>query len=137
MAPHFLNLDMHVANKILNVLMCRFCTQVISEKKWMQAVVKMLVVVANLAKVLLKVINQCIQKHHQNRTVILVIQMNIIKTIFLEIYQLQWTLRTKIMGISIDSDSRSSFLYYPNSHSGHGVSSPLQRHHPHFLTKPP
>ena len=103
----------------------------------MQAVVKMLVVVANLAKVLLKVINQCIQKHHQNRTVILVIQMNIIKTIFLEIYQLQWTLRTKIMGISIDSDSRSSFLYYPNSHSGHGVSNPLQRHHPHFLTKPP
>ena len=40
--------------------------QVISEKKGMQAVVKMLVVVANLAKVLLKVINQSIQKHHQN-----------------------------------------------------------------------
>ena len=66
----------------------------------MLTVVKMLVVVANLAKVLLKVMNQFIQKHHQNQTVSLIIQMNIMKTIFLEIYQLQWTLRIKTMMIS-------------------------------------
>ena len=66
----------------------------------MPTVVKMLVVVANLAKVLLKVMNQLIQKHRQNETVILIIQMNIMKTIFLEIYQLQWTLRIKTMMIS-------------------------------------
>ena len=66
----------------------------------MPTVVKMLVVVANLAKVLLKVMNQFIQKHRQNETVILIIQMNIMKTIFLEIYQLQWTLRIKTMMIS-------------------------------------
>ena len=66
----------------------------------MAAVVKMLVVVASLAKVLLKVMNQFIQKHNQNQTLILVIQMNIMKTIFLEIYQLQWTLRIKIMMIN-------------------------------------
>ena len=65
----------------------------------MQAVVKMLVV-ANLAKVILKVINQFIQKNHQNQTVILIIQMNLMKTIFLEIYQLQWTLRIKIIMIN-------------------------------------
>ena len=45
----------------------------------MQAVVKMLVVVANVAKVLLKVMNQFIQKYHQNQTVILIIQINFIK----------------------------------------------------------
>ena len=47
----------------------------------MPAVVKMLVVVVvtNLAKVLLKVMNQFIQKHHQNQTVILIIQINFIK----------------------------------------------------------
>ena len=66
----------------------------------MAVVVKMLVVVASLAKVLLKVMNQFIQKHNQNQTLILVIQMNIMKTIFLEIYQLQWTLRIKIMIIN-------------------------------------
>ena len=66
----------------------------------MPTVIKMLVVVANLAKVLLKVMNQFIQKHRQNETVILIIQMNIMKTIFLEIYQLQWTLRIKTMMIS-------------------------------------
>ena len=66
----------------------------------MQAVVKMLVVVANLAKVILKVMNQFIQKNHQNQTVILIIQMNLMKTIFLEIYQLQWTLRIKIIMIN-------------------------------------
>ena len=66
----------------------------------MAVVVKMLVVVASLAKVLLKVMNQFIQKHNQNQTLILVIQMNIMKTIFLEIYQLQWTLRIKIMMIN-------------------------------------
>ena len=67
----------------------------------MQAVVNMLVVVvANLAKVILKVMNQFIQKNHQNQTVILVIQMNLMKTIFLEIYQLQWTLRIKIIMIN-------------------------------------
>ena len=66
----------------------------------MPTVVKILVVVANLAKVLLKVMNQFIQKHHQNETVILIIQTNIMKTIFLEIYQLQWTLRIKTMMIS-------------------------------------
>ena len=65
----------------------------------MPTVVKMLVVVANLAKVLLKVMNQFIQKH-QNERVILIIQMNIMETIFLEIYQLQWTLRIKTMMIS-------------------------------------
>ena len=65
----------------------------------MQAVVKMLVV-ANLAKVILKVINQFIQKNHQNQTVILIIQMNLMKTIFLEIYKLQWTLRIKIIMIN-------------------------------------
>ena len=66
----------------------------------MPTVVKMLVVVANLAKVLLKLMNQFSQKHHQNQAVILIIQMNIMKTIFLEIYQLQWTLRIKTMMIS-------------------------------------
>ena len=66
----------------------------------MPTVVKMLVVVANLAKVLLKVMNQFIQKHRQNETVILIIQMNIMKTIFFKIYQLQWTLRIKTMIIS-------------------------------------
>ena len=66
----------------------------------MLIVVKMLEVVANLAKVLLKVMNQFIQKHHQNKTVILTVQMNIMKTIFLAIYQLQWTLRIKTMIIS-------------------------------------
>ena len=69
----------------------------------MPAVVKMLVVVVvvtNLAKVLLKVMNQFIQKHHQNQTVILIIRINIMKTIFLEIYQLQWTPRIKIMMIN-------------------------------------
>ena len=66
----------------------------------MQAVVKMLVVVANVAKVLLKVMNQFIQKYHQNQTVILIIQMNVIKTIFLEICQVQWILRMKIMMIN-------------------------------------
>ena len=66
----------------------------------MQAVVKMLVVVANIAKVLLKVMNQFIQKYHQNQTVILIIQMNIMKTIFLEICQVQWILRIKIMMIN-------------------------------------
>ena len=66
----------------------------------MPNVVKMLVVVAKLAKVLLKLMNQFIQKHHQNQAVILIIQMNIMKTIFLEIYQLQWTLRIKTMMIS-------------------------------------
>ena len=65
----------------------------------MPTVVKMLVVVANLAKVLLKVMNQFIQKHQYER-VILIIQMNIMETIFLEIYQLQWTLRIKTMMIS-------------------------------------
>ena len=65
----------------------------------MPTVVKMLVVVANLAKVLLKVMNQFIQKH-QNERVILIIQMNIMETIFLKIYQLQWTLRIKTMMIS-------------------------------------
>ena len=55
----------------------------------MPTVIKMLVVVANLAKVLLKVMNQFIQKHHQNETVILITKMNIMKTIFLENYQLQ------------------------------------------------
>ena len=60
----------------------------------------MLVVEVNLAKVLLKVINQFIQKDHQNQTVILIIQMNIMKMIFLEIYQLQWALRIKIMMIN-------------------------------------
>ena len=34
------------------------------------------------------------------QTVILIIQMNIMKTIFLEIYQLQWTFRIKIMMIN-------------------------------------
>ena len=43
----------------------------------MPAVVKMLVVVVNLAKVLLKVMNQSIRKHHQNQTVIPIIQMNV------------------------------------------------------------
>ena len=66
----------------------------------MPNVVKMLVVVAKLAKVLLKLMNQFIQKHHQNQAVILIIWMNIMKTIFLEIYQLQWTLRIKTMMIS-------------------------------------
>ena len=67
----------------------------------MQAVVNMLVVVvANLAKVILKVMNQFIQKNHQNQTVILIIQMNLMKTIFLEIYKLQWTLRIKIIMIN-------------------------------------
>ena len=66
----------------------------------MPNVVKMLVVVAKLAKVLLKLMNQFIQKHHQNQEVILIIWMNIMKTIFLEIYQLQWTLRIKTMMIS-------------------------------------
>ena len=66
----------------------------------MLTVVKMLEVVANLAKVLLKVMNQFIQKHHQNQTVILIIQTNIMKTIFHEIYQLQLTLRIKIMMIN-------------------------------------
>ena len=66
----------------------------------MQAVVKMLVVVANVAKVLLKVMNQFIQKYHQNQTVILIIQMNVMKTIFLEICQVQWILRMKIMMIN-------------------------------------
>ena len=66
----------------------------------MPNVVKMLVVVAKLAKVLLKLMNQFIQKHHQNQAVILIISMNIMKTIFLEIYQLQWTLRIKTMMIS-------------------------------------
>ena len=41
----------------------------------MPVVVKMLVVVANLVKVLLKVMNQFNQKHHQNQTVILIIQI--------------------------------------------------------------
>ena len=53
----------------------------------MQAVVKVLVVVVvvvNLAKVILKVMNQFIQKNRQNQTVILIIQMNLMKTIFLE-----------------------------------------------------
>ena len=54
----------------------------------------------NLAKVLLKMMNQFIQKHYQKQTVILIIQMNIMKMIFLEIYQLQWTLRIKIMMIN-------------------------------------
>ena len=58
---------------------------------------KDLVVVANLEKVFLKVMNQFIQKHHQNQTVILLIQMSIMKMILLEIYQLQWTLRIKMM----------------------------------------
>ena len=34
------------------------------------------------------------------QTVILIIQMNIMKTIFLEIHQLQWTFRIKIMMIN-------------------------------------
>ena len=54
----------------------------------------------NLAKVLLKMMNQFIQKYYQKQTVILIIQMNIMKMIFLEIYQLQWTLRIKIMMIN-------------------------------------
>ena len=102
---------MHVADKILNVLMCRLCNlHNFCESKWMPAVCSkdvssssselMLVVVANLAKVLLKVMNQFIQKHHQNQTVILIIQMNIMKTTYLKIYQLQWTLRIKIMMIN-------------------------------------
>ena len=67
----------------------------------MPNVVKMLVVVvAKLAKVLLKLMNQFIQKHHQNQAVILIIQLNIMKTIFLKIYQLQWTLIIKIMKIN-------------------------------------
>ena len=63
----------------------------------MPTVLKMLAVVAKLAKVLLKLINQFIQKHHQNQALILIIRTNIMKTIFLEIYQLQWTLRIKTM----------------------------------------
>ena len=66
----------------------------------MPVVVKMLVVVANLAKVFLKVMNQFIQKHPQNQAVILIIQMSIIRMKLLEIYQLQWTLRIKIMMIN-------------------------------------
>ena len=46
------------------------------------------------------IFNQFIQKHHQNQTVILIIQTNIMKTIFHEIYQLQLTLRIKIMMIN-------------------------------------
>ena len=46
------------------------------------------------------IFNQFIQKHHQNQTVILIIQTNITKTIFHEIYQLQLTLRIKIMMIN-------------------------------------
>ena len=45
----------------------------------MPVVVKMLVVVANFAKVLLKVMNQFNQKHHQNQTVILILQMNVME----------------------------------------------------------
>ena len=47
------------------------------------------------------------------QTVIL-IQMNVMKTIFLEICQLQWTFRIKIMMI-MDSE-RSGSRYYPNSY---------------------
>ena len=61
----------------------------------MQAVVKILAVVVNLANVLRKLMNQFIQKHHQNQLVILIIQMNIMKMIFLQIYQLQWTLKNQ------------------------------------------
>ena len=46
------------------------------------------------------IFNQFIQKHHQNQTVILIIQTNMMKTIFLEIYRLQLTLRIKIMMIN-------------------------------------
>ena len=46
------------------------------------------------------IFNQFIQKHHQNQTVILIIQTNMMKTIFHEIYQLQLTLRIKIMMIN-------------------------------------
>ena len=47
------------------------------------------------------------------QTVIL-IQMNVMKTIFLEICQLQWTFRIKIMMI-MDSE-RSGSRCYPNSY---------------------
>ena len=53
----------------------------------MPVVVKMFVVVANLAKVFLKAIIQLIQKHPQNQTVILTIQLSIMKMIFPEIYE--------------------------------------------------
>ena len=46
------------------------------------------------------IFNQFIQKHHQNQTVILIIQTSMMKTIFLEIYWLQLTLRIKIMMIN-------------------------------------